>query len=120
MVIGYGPPLRCDSAPLVPQSNVDTVGQSLLNDPLTFLTSTSRADLFAIADPEETHSVSVPYVADLPGIQRGTTRPFYCSIFPDSIQPNPNAGRNSFQQDRWVFYHVPREIKVPYNRLYEY
>jgi len=57
-------------------------------------------------------STLIPYIADLPGIQDGLPRPFYCSRI---RQPAPYS---YFVHNLWFFIKTPDSITVSANRLF--
>lgn len=57
--------------------------------------------------------LDIPYVADLPNHQVGTSRPFYCSRLADTE-------RNGawFEHRRWYFIKMPDRMAIKFTRLY--
>jgi hypothetical protein len=64
-------------------------------------------------DLTEISETQVFWVADLPGTQVGTPRPFYCSRLFDNVTEDWFAARF------WYFIKVPNLIWVNFNRLYK-
>jgi hypothetical protein len=58
-------------------------------------------------------NIRVPYVADLPNLQVGTPRPFYCSRVSDS-----HRGGSYFQHRYWHFVKVPDSGEIQTSRVY--
>ena len=58
-------------------------------------------------------NIRVPYVADLPNLQVGTPRPFYCSRVSDS-----QRGGSYFQHRYWHFVKVPGSGEIQTSRVY--
>ncbi len=106
LVIGWGPAIRCNS----PELDEQSLGYRVLRGSFNASNVTSgNQPLVHTANP-----VDVPYVVDVPGKQRGTARPFYCSIVPDEQVP----GDNTFTQEDWRFYKFPSVVGVEVTRLY--
>lgn len=105
MVVGKGPALKCDSPLLDPSQSI---GASVVNG--TFNVASDHPDRYI----KDGYGLDVYYVADVPGVQRGTARPFYCSQFNDSI----GEGGYFNGQTSWVFYKVPSSVTVPKERIF--
>jgi RHS repeat-associated protein len=102
LVVGRGPLLRCNSDHLLPGNGV---GGKILSG--TFDVSPDDPDLITgvFASP---YVSRVPYVVDLPGVQRGTARPFYCPAVIDKETPDQYFAGLWY----WNFYRVPAQLTV--------
>jgi hypothetical protein len=109
LVVGKGPALDCDSDLLLTGQHI---GRNVILGNFNVPSDhPDRLNFFGqpISD--------VFYVVDVPGIQRGTARPFYCSVISDKEKPGLD---NYFGlQNAWVFYRVPNSINVPCERIFE-
>jgi TolB protein len=104
LVTGYGPALKCSAAEDIAVVGIEFFGTE------AYSLGPINGDLVS--------TVPVPYAADLYGTQRGTPRPFYCTVL-NMIEYFPDTQGFFKDLSFWQFVKVPDEITVPCGRIFD-